>query len=255
MAAAHPQTLQRSDRRVNHHKVGLFARLKIANLLFQPQGARAAEGGVIEGLAGAQAIALQLSYLVGLAQRPQHAEGGPGPDVAADTHPHLVLPAGGQAKQPAAEKQIRGRTEGDCGTGVMQALPLGIIKMDPVSKYAAFAGELIVMIDIQIARMLRPQLFNPGDLLPVFTEMRLQPGVGKLGPQALHRLQQRRRRGGSKARGNGIPQPATLMPAADQPPGLLVALLGGFAQVVGHMAIHHHFPGDQAHIEAQRFAE
>jgi hypothetical protein len=45
------------------------------------------------------------------------------------------------------------------------------------------------------------------------------------------------------------------MPAADQLPGLLVALPGGFAQIVGHMAIHHHFPGDQAHIEAQRFAE
>lgn len=56
----------------------------------------------------------------------------------------------------------------------MQALPLGIIEMDPVSEDAAFAGELIVMIDIQIARMLRPQLFNQGDLLPVFTEMRLQ---------------------------------------------------------------------------------
>ena len=51
----------------------------------------------------------------------------------------------------------------------MQALPLGIIEMDPVSKYAAFAGELIVMIDIQIVLMLRPQLFNPGDLLAVFT--------------------------------------------------------------------------------------
>ena len=137
----------------------------------------------------------------------------------------------------------------------MQALPLGIIEMDPVSEDAAFAGELIVMIDIQVARMLRPQLFNPGDLLPVFTEMRLQPGVGKLGPQALHRLQQRRSRGGGKARGDGIAQPAALMPAADQRPGLLVALPGGFAQVVGHMAIHHHFPGDQAHVEAQRFAE
>lgn len=120
---------------------------------------------MIEGLAGAQAIALQLSYLVGLAQRPQHAEGGPGSDVAADAHPHLVLPAGGQAEQPAAEKQIRRRAEGDCGPGVMQALPLGIIEMDPVSEDAAFASELIVMIDIQIARMLRPQLFNPGDLL------------------------------------------------------------------------------------------
>ncbi len=60
----------------------------------------------------------------------------------------------------------------------MQALPLGIIKMDPVSKYTALAGELIVMIDIQIVRMLRPQLFNPGDLLAVFTEMCLQPVSG-----------------------------------------------------------------------------
>jgi cytosine/adenosine deaminase-related metal-dependent hydrolase len=35
-------------------------------------------------------------------------------------------------------------------------------------------------------------------------------------------------------------------------PGLLVALSGSFAQIVGHMAIHHHFPGDQAHIEDMR---
>jgi hypothetical protein len=35
-----------------------------------------------------------------------------------------------------------------------------------------------------------------------------------------------RRRGGSKARGDGISQPAALMPAADQRPGLLVALSG-----------------------------
>ncbi|STS82830.1 Uncharacterised protein [Klebsiella pneumoniae] len=69
-----------------------------------------------------------------------------------------------------------------------------------MSEDAAFAGELIVMIDIQIARMLRPQLFNPGDLLPVFTEMRLQPGVGKLGPQTLHRLQQPGVEVGGKAR-------------------------------------------------------
>lgn len=50
----------------------------------------------------------------------------------------------------------------------MQALPLGIIEMDPVSEDAAFAGELIVMIDIQIARMLRPQLFNPRRSPPGF---------------------------------------------------------------------------------------
>ncbi len=74
---------------------------KLPIFLLQPQGARPAEGGVIEGLAGAQAIALQLSYLVGLAQRPQHAEGGPGSDVAADAHPHLVAAsrrAGGTAR-------------------------------------------------------------------------------------------------------------------------------------------------------------
>ncbi len=73
----------------------------------------------------------------------------------------------------------------------MQALPLGIIEMDPVSEDAAFAGELIVMIDIQIARMLRPQLFNPGDLLR-FSLRCVCSGVGKLGPQALHGLQQPR---------------------------------------------------------------
>ncbi len=83
----------------------------------------------------------------------------------------------------------------------MQALPLGIIEMDPVSEDAAFASELIVMIDIQIARMLRPQLFNPGDLLPVFTEMRLQPGVGKLGRRRVHRLQHPGGGGGQRRRG------------------------------------------------------
>lgn len=72
----------------------------------------------------------------------------------------------------------------------MQALPLGIIEMDPVSEDAAFAGELIVMIDIQIARMLRPQLFNPA--ISRFSLRCVCSGVGKLGPQALHGLQQPR---------------------------------------------------------------
>lgn len=40
MAAAYAQALQRGDRRVNHHKIRLFARLEIANFLLQPQGAR-----------------------------------------------------------------------------------------------------------------------------------------------------------------------------------------------------------------------
>ncbi len=99
----------------------------------------------------------------------------------------------------------------------MQALPLGIIEMDPVSEDAAFASELIVMIDIQIARMLRPQLFNPGDLLPVFTEMRLQRcretrPAGAAPPPATPGSRW------GKARGDGIAQPAALMPAADQRP-------------------------------------
>ncbi len=228
---------------------------EIANFLLQPQGARPAKGGVIEGLAGAQAIALQLSYLVGLAQRPQHAEGGASANVAADAHPHLALPAGGQAEQPAAEKQIRRRAEGDGGPGVMQALPLGIIEMDPVSEDAAFAGELIVMIDIQIARMLRPQLFNRRRSPPRFSLRCVCSQVS--GNSARRRCAASSNPGVEvgKARGDGIAQPAALMPAADQRPGLLVALPGGFAQVVGHMAIHHHFPGDQAHIQAQSFAE
>ncbi len=55
---------------------------------------------MIEGLAGAQAIALQLSYLVGLAQRPQHAEGGASANVAADAHPHWCCQQAGRRNSP-----------------------------------------------------------------------------------------------------------------------------------------------------------
>ena len=57
-----------------------------------------------------------------------------------------MLPAGGQAEQPAAEKQIRRRAEATADPVSCEALPLGIIEMDPVSEDAAFASELIVMM-------------------------------------------------------------------------------------------------------------
>ncbi len=72
----------------------------------------------------------------------------------------------------------------------MQALPLGIIEMDPVSEDAAFAGELIVMIDIQSAHA-QATLFNPA-ISSRFSLRCVCSGVGKLGPQALHGLQQPR---------------------------------------------------------------
>ncbi len=93
-AAPAAQPLQRRDRRVDNHKIGLFAGLEIANLLVKAQRARAAKGRMLEGFAGAQAIALQLADLIRLAEGAQHTERGARANIATDAHAHFVLPAG-----------------------------------------------------------------------------------------------------------------------------------------------------------------
>ena len=103
--------------------------------------------------------------------------------------------------------------------------------------------------------MLRPQAFNPRHFVEVFAQVGMQPGIGKLFPQLPHRRQQLWRRGRRKARRNGVAETAALVPAFNQLAGLPVALLRAFAQVVRRVAIHHHFPGEQAHIQAQRFVK
>ncbi len=75
----------------------------------------------------------------------------------------------------------------------MQALPFAILQMQAVGKYAAFAGELMLVIHIKIAIMGGKQRFYPGDLLLIFAEMGMQPGIGKLVFQLLHFFQQLRR--------------------------------------------------------------
>ena len=62
----------------------------------------------------------------------------------------------------------------------MQAVPLLFLKMNAVCKYAAWAGELIVMVNVQIALMFREQRFNPLYLLWVFAEVGVYPGIRKL---------------------------------------------------------------------------
>ena len=75
----------------------------------------------------------------------------------------------------------------------MQALPLRIRQMNTVGKYAALAGQSIVMINIQIVFMFRPEAFNPRHFIEVFAQVGMQPGIGKLFPELLHRRQQLRR--------------------------------------------------------------
>ena len=48
---------------------------------------------MVEGFAGAQAIALQLADLIRLAEGAQHTERSARANIATDAHPHLVLPA------------------------------------------------------------------------------------------------------------------------------------------------------------------
>ena len=141
---------------------------------------RAAQRGVIKRLAGAQAVALKLADLVGLPQGAQHAEGGARADVGADAHPHPVLPAGGQAKQPAAEKQVRGGAKRHRRTGVMQALPLAVVKVNRVGKHAALAGQAVVVIHVQIALVLRPEVAHPGHFVGIFAQVGLHPGIREL---------------------------------------------------------------------------
>ena len=103
--------------------------------------------------------------------------------------------------------------------------------------------------------MLRPQVFDPGDFVEVFAQMGVQPGVGKLFAQLLHRRQQRGRGGWREARRNGIAQAATLVPALYQLAGLPIALFRAFAEILRRVAIHHHLSGQQTHIQTQRFAK
>ena len=75
----------------------------------------------------------------------------------------------------------------------MQALPLGVRQVNAVGKHATLAGQPIVMVDVKIVLMLRPQAFYPRHFVEVFAQMGVQPGIGKLFPQLPHRGQQLRR--------------------------------------------------------------
>ena len=85
--------------------------------------------------------------------------------------------------------------------------------------------------------------------------MGMQPGIRELFPQALNRRQQlwRRRRG--KTRRDGVAEAALMVPALNELPGLPVALLRRFTQIVRSVAVHHHFTGEQTHIQPQGFGK
>ena len=62
----------------------------------------------------------------------------------------------------------------------MQALPLAVVQMDRVGKHAALAGQAVVVIHVEIAFMLRPEIAHPGHFVGVFAQVGLQPGVREL---------------------------------------------------------------------------
>ena len=62
----------------------------------------------------------------------------------------------------------------------MQALPLAVVQMDRVGKHAALAGQAVVVIHVQIALMLRPEIAHPGHFVGVLAQVGLQPGVREL---------------------------------------------------------------------------
>lgn len=43
----------------------------------------------------------------------------------------------------------------------MQGLPLAVVQVDGVGKHAALAGQAVVVIHVQIAFMLRPEVVHP----------------------------------------------------------------------------------------------
>ena len=72
----------------------------------------------------------------------------------------------------------------------MQALPLAVVQVDGVGKHAALAGQAVVVIHVQIAFMLRPEVVHPGHFVWVFAQMGLQPGIRKLLSQQADRGEQ-----------------------------------------------------------------
>ena len=59
-----------------------------------------------------------------------------------------------------------------------------------MGKHAAFAGQPVMMIHIQITFMFRPQIAYPGHFIWVFAQMGLHPRVGKLLSEQADRGQQ-----------------------------------------------------------------
>ena len=67
----------------------------------------------------------------------------------------------------------------------MQAVPLFFLKVDTVRKYAAFAGQSVVVIDIQVVFTVRIELFYPLNFCFVFIKVSVNPGVRILVAQPL----------------------------------------------------------------------
>jgi hypothetical protein len=53
-----------------------------------------------------------------------------------------------------------------------------VVQVNAVGKHAALAGQAVVVIHVQIALVLRPEIAHPGHFVGVFAQMGLHPGIG-----------------------------------------------------------------------------
>src|SRR2546426_12483733 len=182
---------QRRRAQIKNDEVGFGADREMTYVAIDAQSTGASQRGEIERAQGRELLMRELRNLVGVPQRPQHAEAAACPNVRGNRKPHAGGVGGGYVKETAAEIEVGGGTE--CGrcTGLGHPSAIGMIDVDAVRIDRALAQQSITVIHVEIAARAREQLSNPSDLVEAFRRVTLDQGVRKILRQASGALQLR----------------------------------------------------------------
>ena len=128
-----------------------------------------------------------------------------------------------------------------------QPLHFAIVQPDAVGQHGAAAQQIVVVIDVEVAAPIGKQLPHPGHFLLVLGDVGVNVNIRMLPRQAPGARELLGRGGGREAWRDRILQAGMTVPAFDQRLRIGVARCRGVSEVVGAIAIHHHFAGDQPH--------
>ncbi len=118
----------------------------------------------------------------------------------------------------AAQEHVGGRAVGDGRTGLMTAAELALRQMDAMGEQGARASQAGVIVDIQIARAVRIEALDPGDLVEVLGDVAVDMDVRPRGPQRPGQGQLLGRRRAREPGRDRIAQPPAPVPALQQGP-------------------------------------